>query len=159
MDVTETFHVQLENNSGVWKVVWGAMWENGTPTGTPTPAFTPTPGNVTGTLEIAPELQGVVAVEYGLVLGQDYGLTETLQYRNIGNEPITVRITVKVYGLEGDVEGERLRDYSEQSTILPYEEIGMWAGFSIGFSKDDDLSKYVSRYGARYKLTVTTYEE
>jgi len=155
IDVTETVQVQLRKKSGVWKVVWGAMWENGTPSGTPTPAVTPTPGPMTGTVEMAPELQGVVEVEYSLVAEEDGGLSQTLQYRNVGNEPIHVRVTAEIYG----VEGELLWDYSEDPNITPYEQVGIWGGFSGGFTKDDDLSKYVARYGARYKVTVTRVEE
>jgi len=89
--------MQLRNENGVWKIAWAQEPAQPRPLA---PAPVPAQRFISGTVEIAPELQEVVQLKYCILLGDDRGQTqcwERLQVRNIGDQALHFRTTVELY--------------------------------------------------------------
>jgi len=93
----ESQEMQLRNENGVWKIVWAQE-----PTQPRPLAPTPVPAQryISGTIEVAPELQDLVEVKYCILLEDDRGQTrfwERLQVRNTGDQDLHFRTIAELY--------------------------------------------------------------
>ncbi len=84
--------MQFQKVNGAWKIVWEQLRL--------APAPVPAQRFISGTIEVAPELEEVVHVRYCLLLEDDGGQTrfwERLQVRNIGDQTLRLSIIVELY--------------------------------------------------------------
>jgi len=86
----ETEQMQFKKLNGIWKIVWAQE-------PTQPPPQIPAERRLPGTVEIAPELQGIVELEHCLWFGEDEGLNFWYQIRNIGDQTLHFRTTVELY--------------------------------------------------------------
>ena len=98
-----TDQMQMRKVNGEWKI----MWEEETPVPTPTPEPTQYPGIRTegclpSTVEVAPELQGVVQVKHCLWAEEDGQLYYAYQVLNTGDQAVGLSFELYVYDAEGE---------------------------------------------------------
>ena len=92
-DMDLTMHLEKEND--FWKIVQSR--------GSFLPTLTPTQGFMSGTVDIAPELQGVLQIKHSFWFEADGILWHWYYIKNIGDQAVRLSIELQAYNAEGRV--------------------------------------------------------
>ena len=124
-----TDQMQMRQVGGQWKIVWAEETPGPTPTPEP-PQYQPirTEGCLPSTIEVAPELQGIVQVKHCLWAEEDGQLYAAYQVLNTGAQVVGFSLELYVYDAEGHellLEG-LLGGEIWPGTCLGYCDYGSW---------------------------------